>query len=523
MPKGKIKADNNKITWVFSRIATIIIAVLAVLQPIINFSWRIVFVSVNSGTFAGFSEILLAIMLVNAVFLTVVAFVKTTGKDILGKRFIRIIYIISFSLTILFTILNTIYIITTTGDIYAFYQLLRLAPYLAVLFGALFFVCVFPRIKKGRAVVGGVLIAVITIALLISAAGALVFRFASEPLVIDTGEGYRIVWATNAPSKGWVEYTYQGENHTVYHTESGRTVAERIHRVDVPYSHLDGSSYTVHARRVIDELGYGGQLGRTISSNTYNFRGEIKDDMVIWSLSDWHHEIEKLYSTVEYMDEPDVVILLGDYVNAMYEERDIIKYILAPAAKITNGSCPVIFARGNHETRGGYANELGTALGMDTYYHEVVRGKYRFIVLDTNEDKPDNHIEYGGMADFAPYRKEQGEWLAALPQTDAEYVVVVAHDPELCIEEEQAAVWVEELKRLGASFQLSGHHHKSEIFEENDILTILDGGRFTAKINNRKRKVFVGTEIKVSGENIAITAYDNLGNTYLNETHGIAK
>ena len=34
-----------------------------------------------------------------------------------------------------------------------------------------------------------------------------------------------------------------------------------------------------------------------------------------------------------------------------------------------------------------------------------------FIVLDAGEDKPDDDVEYGGLADYDPYRLSQLSWL----------------------------------------------------------------------------------------------------------------
>ena len=74
---------------------------------------------------------------------------------------------------------------------------------------------------------------------------------------------------------------------------------------------------------------------------------------------------------------------------------------------------PMIMARGNHETRGpearGYFNYFPHSSGK--YYYSFRQGDVYFLILDSGEDKADDHPVYGGLTNFDAYRSEQAEWL----------------------------------------------------------------------------------------------------------------
>lgn len=106
--------------------------------------------------------------------------------------------------------------------------------------------------------------------------------------------------------------------------------------------------------------------------------------------------------------------MLGDCAPALMSEDDIADYILDFAAELSGGSMPVIYVRGNHETRGRAAAELAECIGYNQFYYTTSLGNYDFVVLDSCEDKEDSHPEYGGMVDYQNYRTDMVEWLESL-------------------------------------------------------------------------------------------------------------
>ena len=121
--------------------------------------------------------------------------------------------------------------------------------------------------------------------------------------------------------------------------------------------------------------------------------------------------LKTAYAAIEYVGDYDAVILMGDATPGVDYEEEVVKNIVEFAGKLSEGSMPVLYTRGNHETRGEYANKLADALGLDKFYYTADMGNYSFIVLDSGEDKDDSHAEYGGMTDYNTYRADMIEWL----------------------------------------------------------------------------------------------------------------
>ena len=129
-----------------------------------------------------------------------------------------------------------------------------------------------------------------------------------------------------------------------------------------------------------------------------------------------------------------LVVLNGDIVSSLDAEAPIATLFQQAAASFA-ASVPLLWVRGNHETRGKFARQLPAYLGApgSRYFGAFDQGPVHFVVLDTGEDKIDGHREYGGMVDFFRYRREEGEWLRREVQSEAfrraKYRVVLCHMP----------------------------------------------------------------------------------------------
>lgn len=91
--------------------------------------------------------------------------------------------------------------------------------------------------------------------------------------------------------------------------------------------------------------------------------------------------------------------------------------------------------RGNHETRGSFAREYKRYFDYpeNKFYQAFRIGPIYWIILDSGEDKPDDHEVYGGTVDYDNYRLEQKEWLAKVLQSkerrEAKHTLVITHIP----------------------------------------------------------------------------------------------
>ena len=92
-------------------------------------------------------------------------------------------------------------------------------------------------------------------------------------------------------------------------------------------------------------------------------------------------------------------------------------------------------------------------------------------MLDSGEDKPDNHVEYAGLVDFTAYHLEQAEWLKAV-FASAEFQgaatrIVLVHVPPFETRYMSPAFMpiVDLLKnQRDISLVMSGHIHRGGIW-----------------------------------------------------------
>ena len=107
-------------------------------------------------------------------------------------------------------------------------------------------------------------------------------------------------------------------------------------------------------------------------SLTVSFRPVPTDrEINIYHIADAHNLVDEPVSAGRYFgDKIDLLVLNGDIPN---HSGDIENFnaIYEIASAITYGSCPVVFARGNHDTRGIHAEDMPNfipTINGKTYY-----------------------------------------------------------------------------------------------------------------------------------------------------------
>ena len=383
---------------------------------------------------------------------------------------------------------------------------------------------ILPPLKvKCRAVLGVFLAAVVA-----AAAFAYLFpsgscRIISDPVVMDTGKDYSVVFATNKPGTASVSYSFNGKEYTVNAQTGGRKIADRIvHAVNVPYEHLKNNSYTIESTCVLGEYGYGSKLGKTAKGGPYDFKVNEEDEQSYLVISDWHTYLNDAKAAISNLGEYDAVIMLGDPAPSMDFEEEAAEYIVKFGGELTNGAIPVIYVRGNHETRGAFADQLPSYLGYDKLYYTVERGAYSFIVLSSGEDKPDDHVEYGGLDDYARFRAQMIDELKNV-ELKSDKVIALSHAWQVDEPDKAASfeAW-DALSALGARFMLSGHTHRCEFIDSDNpdaaeylerypgITTYIDGGH--------SGKTYVASKITLFPGGVHFEAADNFGNNVIDST-----
>lgn len=308
------------------------------------------------------------------------------------------------------------------------------------------------------------------------------------PVVYAVGDTYQIVFTTTAKGEAWVEIDGVEYNDTFAgyrHTET------TVHKITVPMEALDNAtSYTVSTRAMYLRGPYESLQGPTISK-TYRWKGVNTDDgLNYYVLADTHNTRKTPLAAASYWGEDlDFLVSAGDNVSWTDREADLTEFLYL-ASDITKGEIPVIYARGNHETKGVKAHEFYRYVGADgeNYYYTFRLKNIWGIVLDIGEDHADDFIEYAGVARFDAYRDEQTRFLdEVIANAENEYLaegvdyrIGVCHIPLTIKSTNDHAgphkdEWVKRLNQMNLTIMYSGHVHElwfvDPAFEDGATLT----------------------------------------------------
>jgi predicted phosphodiesterase len=213
--------------------------------------------------------------------------------------------------------------------------------------------------------------------------------------------------------------------------------------------------------------------------------------LAFWNDTHDNQETLKSLQALTSKEPADLLVWNGDASNNIEREDQIVPIYLAPGKGLDiTRTLPMVFARGNHDERGRLAARLGHYSAMRRSYFSFRIGPVAALVLDTGEDKPDNHPTFEGRPAFEPLLKKQSEWLAAeigRPGiADAPYRLVICHIPLRWRDEKPQdyaqsgydrfcvrgrALWHESLVRWKAQVVISGHTHESRFLAANEAFS----------------------------------------------------
>jgi len=330
-----------------------------------------------------------------------------------------------------------------------------------------------------------------------------------QPIRITSGPNFSyvedelvVMWTTNVKSTGFVEIGDEDNLQRIVSSENGIVDGNSTHFKVVLSDIEDGDIIRVGSQKI--RAYYQNQVvyGKTTYSDFIDYN-DTRDNATtsFYVLSDIHGRLDIFDGYLSGSDY-DFAIFNGDVISSIDKEELIVSEFLEP---ITSDEFkPFYFIRGNHETRGAQARLLDDYLALenDRYYYTFTYGRVFFIVLDTGEDKADDHIEYGGLADYESYRYEQTLWLESLVEAkeyeDYEYIIALSHIPLLEDEAfEYKAEWMGLLSEMSVDVLISGHKHKSAIIETESIPIVVGGGYVTANSGYEGIKVSVGETLTI--------------------------
>jgi acid phosphatase type 7 len=283
------------------------------------------------------------------------------------------------------------------------------------------------------------------------------FKITHGPFLCDMSEtGVTIVWTTNNKAMSWVEVApddgtnfYGYERPKYYDSKYGRIQANStLHKVRLN-NLKPGTSYryAIFSKEVLQWQTDSRILyGPTVANNAYarnplafkTFSSE--DDSVSFLIfNDLHGRAQFMKDLCKNIDfkNIDMVIFNGDMSTAINSEEQLFTDFIDASVQLFASRIPIVFTRGNHETRGTFADNLMDYFPKEngTVYQLLNVGNVAFLLLDCGEDKPDSDIEYSGIADFDAYRLEESRWLKETVQQikyrEAPVKIAILHMPPM--------------------------------------------------------------------------------------------
>ena len=306
-------------------------------------------------------------------------------------------------------------------------------------------------------------------------------------VVFDVGGGmYSVVFATTVPAVGFIEYDFGGTTHTVLAHTDGKARIDTIHAVRVPREHLRNNTYTIGAFvPVMNDPGTGWAAGTAPPRSQWHIGAEFEfrgtpsgpnGEFTAFAVGDWHNNNDWIRGLrdASWTDgaPPDLIMMMGDAFSPSHSDRELINYIIYTGYLLSGGVVPVLYARGNHETRGIGADNMAQRLGFDRLFWRTDFGNVTFTVFDNGSDWTDAYSGHGGMAMFEAYREEQMRWLESLPTPAGEHVVL-NHMPWLGSRNAHVELdnrWIAELERQNARFFVTAHTHIHRFVAPGEIL-----------------------------------------------------
>jgi predicted MPP superfamily phosphohydrolase len=268
---------------------------------------------------------------------------------------------------------------------------------------------------------------------------------------------------------------------------AGRLVwDDTAHKVRVPMEALDAAKgYEINWRRILRRksvLKKGSRMARK-----YDFRPiDPSDGIQVFHIADTHSHLQPGADTAKYWgDELDLLVMNGDILHNPQTPTSR-AFAMKLAFKITRGTRPVLYVRGNHEYRGVEANNLTRYLGTpssERWYFTTRIGPLWIAVFDAGEMRHDDNDWHNGMADYEDYRKKETKYFEqvtanAAAEFDApgvEYRLLVSHLPVGLNKEEWypelQAHWARLAGQMKIDLALSGHHHIVEYYPTGEYIS----------------------------------------------------
>ena len=300
-----------------------------------------------------------------------------------------------------------------------------------------------------------------------------------HPAVFAVGRDYQIIFLTSTRGLGWIEI--DGERYT--DEEAGLLFYGTVHKIPVPGDVLNrAGKYTAVFVEYADKKPYYPEGAEKLRKE-YVFRPVVagKDKIRIFQFADTHARTVTPLELYRQTGDCDLIVLNGDINEHSYELKNF-ETAFELASGASGGEIPVLYSRGNHDTRGYAAQDLVSYIptafrdGRRETFYSFRQGPVWGLVLDCGEDKYDTNAEYGGTILFDTFRKRETEYLKSViahkaEEYEAEGVevrIAVCHVPfvehfqhPFDVASEIYEEWTALLGEMGIDLLLAGHMHRA--------------------------------------------------------------
>lgn len=255
-----------------------------------------------------------------------------------------------------------------------------------------------------------------------AAAGALMAITQGPFLQAPSKTGVTVSWATSRKCVSWVEYRPESAEHWLTNTPAHHGLVDAdvtVHNVTL--TELEpGTRYRYRAvsREIAELRAYKVTYGATVASPEHQFTtlDERKPATAFVVVNDRHENVTPLAASLTSVAWAgvDLAFLNGDMVHYVKDEAHLYRCVVEPCVQSFATRIPLVYVRGNHDTRGSFARRLLDYFPTDSgrYYYALRQGPVAFLILDSGEDKADASSEYSGLVAFEPYLRREVEWLA---------------------------------------------------------------------------------------------------------------
>lgn len=398
-------------------------------------------------------------------FLADIIFVKNTKLN-MAAFVVGLMYTVAFFFLLAYAMSKLFYVVYET------------IPYFAVFsFAAVILLMIFfPKFKRGKTI--RVILAVALSAIFIFVTAFEIFDlkplyFNSGAVVFAVEDEYQIAFSTSKNTVGNIKV---GDS-IFYDSIGGSKNVSTIHKISVPRALLDEEkSYTVECTSVIRNRAYFASSGGSVKK-CYDFRpADESDGLRIFNFSDNHLIRSGVERTVSHLKDLDIIVANGDLFNDVSDEFQV-TLVYKLLGNISGSSLPIIITRGNHEAIGSKLTSLPNYIGSydGNFYYTVRFDSVLFYIFDLANDMSDSNVSIRSTANFDEYRLREIEWIktlngAAQNQLDGiKHAIALCHMPYPITYEKPytkyARMMTDAAEHLGIDLLLSGHKHRTEIYE----------------------------------------------------------